>query len=71
MHDITDLEKRGIPGVVVATEQFISAAVDQSEALASSLACIFTSHPIQDRTDEEMVEIANSVYEQIVSSLTI
>ncbi len=71
MHDITDLEKRGIPGVVVATEQFISAAVDQSEALASSPACIFTSHPIQDRTDEEMVEIANSVYEQIVSSLTI
>ncbi len=71
MHDITDLEKRGIPGVVVATEQFITAAVDQSEALASSPACVFTSHPIQDRTDEEMIAIANSVFKQIVSSLVI
>ena len=69
MHDMTDLEKRGIPGVVVATEQFITAAVDQSQALASSPACVFTSHPIQDRTDEEMIEIANSVFKQIVSSL--
>ena len=66
---MTDLEKRGIPGVVVATEQFITAAVDQSQALASSPACGFTSHPIQDRTDEEMIEIANSVFKQIVSSL--
>ena len=68
---MTDIERRGIPGVIVATEEFVSAAVGQSEALASSPACVFTSHPIQDRTDEEMVEIANSVYEQIVSSLTI
>ena len=71
MHDITDLEKRGIPGVIVATEQFITAAVGQSEALASSPACVFTSHPIQHRTDEEMIAIANSVFKQIVSSLII
>ena len=69
MHDITDLEKRGIPGVIVATEQFITAAVEQSEALASSPACVFTSPPIQDRTDEEMIAIANSVFKQIESSL--
>ena len=66
---MTDMERRGIPGVIVATEEFVSAAVGQSEALASSPACVFTSHPIQDRTDEEMIEIANSVFKQIVSSL--
>jgi hypothetical protein len=70
VHDITDLEKRGIPGVVVATEQFISAAEMQSEALRSSPACVFTEHPIQDRTDEEMVEIAEKSFEQLVSALT-
>ena len=45
---MTDMERRGIPGVIVATEEFVSAAVGQSEALASSPACVFTSHPIQD-----------------------
>ena len=68
---MTDMERRGIPGVIVATEEFVSAAVGQSEALASSPACVFTSHPIQDRTDEEMIAIANSVFKQIVSSLVI
>ena len=67
---MTDMERRGIPGVIVATEEFASAAVGQSEALASSPACVFTSHPIQDRTDEEMIEIANTVYQQIVAALT-
>ena len=43
---MTDMERRGIPGVIVATEEFVSAAVGQSEALASSPACVFTSHPI-------------------------
>ena len=70
MHDITDLEKRGIPGVVVATVEFISAAEGQSEALRSSPECVFTEHPIQDRTDEEMVAIAQKAFEQLVDALT-
>jgi len=70
VHDITDLEKRGIPGVIVATEEFISAAEGQSEALRSSPECVFTEHPIQDRTDEEMVVIARKVFDQVVNALT-
>jgi len=70
VHDITDLEKRGIPGVVVATVEFISAAEGQSEALRSSPECVFTEHPIQDRTDEEMVAIAQKAFEQLVDALT-
>lgn len=70
MHDITDLEKRGVPGVVVATEQFISAAKGQSEALHSAPACYFTEHPIQDRTDDEMRVIAQQSFAALVDALT-
>ena len=58
MRDITDLHKRGVLGVVVATEEFISAAEGQSKALRSSVECVFTKHPIQDRNDEEMKDLA-------------
>jgi len=70
VHDITNLEKRGIPGVIVATEEFISAAEGQSKALRSSPECVFTEHPIQDRTDEEMVLIAQKAFKQLVDALT-
>ena len=70
MHDITDIEKRGIPGVIVATEEFISAAEGQSKALRASPECVFTEHPIQDRTDEEMVIIAQKVFDQLLDALT-
>ena len=33
MHDIVDLERRGIPGVFVASSEFVSAADAQSTSL--------------------------------------
>ena len=33
MHDISDLELRGIPGVFVASDQFVTAADAQSRSL--------------------------------------
>ena len=71
MHDIADLELRGIPGVFVASDEFISAADAQSLALGfPSLRRVFTSHPIQDRTDDEMRALADSVFDQIVDAIT-
>lgn len=71
MHDIADLELRGVPGVFVASEEFISAADAQSQALGfPSLRRVFTSHPIQDRTDEEMRALADSVFDQIIEAIT-
>lgn len=71
MHDIADLELRGIPGVFVASDEFISAADAQSLALGfPTLRRVFTSHPIQDRTDDEMRAIADSVFDQIVDAIT-
>ena len=70
MHDINDLERRGIPGVFVATVEFAEAAVDQSKSLGLDVAHVLTEHPIQDRTDEEMVAIADQAIDALLASLT-
>ncbi len=70
MHDIADLESRGIPSAFVATVEFITAAEAQSASLGLATARVFTPHPVQDRTDAEMVEYADSVFDEIVSKVT-
>ena len=70
MHDISDLERRGIPGVFVATVEFISAAQAQSASLGIDPARVYTEHPIQDRTDDEMWEIADKAADELIASLT-
>ena len=70
MHDITDLERRGIPGVFVASGVFVDAAEKQSVALGFHPARLFVEHPIQDRTDEEMAIIADKAVDALVEKLT-
>ena len=69
MHDISDLELRGIPGVFVATVEFEDGAVAQAKALGADTAAVYTEHPIKDRTDAEMLEIADRAYEAVVKQL--
>lgn len=71
MHDIADLELRGVPGVFVASEEFVTAADAQSKSLGfPTIRRVFTSHPIQDRTDDEMRDLADSVFDQILAAIT-
>lgn len=71
MHDIVDLEARGLPGVFVASVQFVEAAEAQSQALGfPTVARVFTPHPIQDRTDDEMIAYANAAIGEIVAAIT-
>ena len=71
MHDIVDLERRGIPGVFVASAEFVQAAISQSTSLGfPSVARVFTPHPIQDRTDDEMRAYADQAYAEIVAAIT-
>ena len=70
MHDISDLERRGIPGVFVASEGFIEAAETQARALGHPTARVFTEHPIQDRTDDEMRAIADAAVDELISKIT-
>ena len=70
MHDIVELEGRGIAGVFVASGEFVDAARTQAEALGADPARVFVSHPIQDRTDEEMVAIADAAVDEVIAAVT-
>jgi len=48
---------------------FVSAAEAQSVALGFPPAGLFTDHPIQDRTDEEMKVLAEKIFDDLVSEL--
>ena len=69
MHDIVDLEMRGVPGVVVASSEFIEAAESQASALGVAARRVFVPHPIQDRTDDEMRALADDALDQILEAL--
>jgi hypothetical protein len=69
VHDIADLEGRGVPGVFVASVEFVQAADAQAHALGLDVARVFVPHPIQDRTDDEMTAYADAAYEEIVAHI--
>ena len=72
MHDINDMELRGIPAMFVASDQFVDAAEAQSTSLGfPAVARVFTPHPIQDRTDDEMLTYADVAFDAIVDKLTL
>ncbi len=69
MHDISELEARGLPGVFVASSEFEHAAAVQGRALGFDAARVLVPHPIQDRTDDEMRALADGAFEAIVAAL--
>ena len=70
MHDIADLELRGVPGVFVASDEFVTGADAQQAALGfPSMKRVFCAHPIQDRTDEEMRALADTVFAEILDAV--
>jgi hypothetical protein len=69
VHDIADLEARGVPGVFVATVAFTDGAEVQARALGADPAAVYVEHPIQDRTDAEMRSIADAAFEAVVAAL--
>ncbi len=70
MHDITDLDRRGVVGVFLATEVFADAVRVQSGALGFPAPHVLVPHPVQDRTDEELRAVAEAVYPAVLTALT-
>ena len=66
---MADLEKRGIPAIYVATVEFRDAGEGQAKALGADLGAVWVRHPIQDRTDDEMREIASQALDAVVANL--
>jgi hypothetical protein len=69
VHDIVDLELRGVPSVMVASTEFVRAAEVQAASLGMDVRRVFVAHPIQDRTDDEMVALADTAVDEIVAAL--
>lgn len=69
MHDINELDLRGVPGVFVASVEFEAAAEAQGSALGFHPPRVLVPHPIQDRTDEEMRTIADEAAERIIAAV--
>lgn len=55
-----NLDSRGIPGVSVVTTGFTDAVAAQSQALGFEPAIVWTPHPIQNRTPDELDAIADA-----------
>ena len=70
MHDIADLEGRGLIGVFLASSEFADAADAQSRALGLAVPYVLVPHPVQDRTDAEMVAAADDAYAAVLAALT-
>ena len=58
-----------MPGVFVATVAFTDGAEAQARALGADPAAVYVEHPIQDRTDAELVAIADQAFEAVVAAL--
>jgi hypothetical protein len=70
LHDIADLDARGIPGGMIATTAFEEAARAQGEALGFNPAIVYVPHPIQDRTDQELRDIADRALDSVLAMIT-
>ena len=67
---MADLDRRGIPGVMVATEAFKEAAAAQADSLGFEPAIVWVPHPIQNRSAEELKQIAADAMAPILAMLT-
>ena len=66
---MANLEARGVPTVGVATTEFIDGAAAQAKALGTDPALVFIPHPVQDRTDDELRQLADEHFDAIVKLL--
>ena len=58
-----------MPSAFVATVEFTDGAEAQARALGAEPAAVYVEHPIQDRTDDEMLAIADAAFEQVLKNL--
>jgi hypothetical protein len=69
VHDIVNLESSGLPGVMIASSEFVDAASAQAAALGADPDRVFVAHPIQDRTDDEIQALADGALDEILHRL--
>ena len=66
---MADLDRRGIPGVMVASEAFQEAAQAQCDSLGFEPAIVWVPYPLQNRSKDELAEIAREAMDPILKNL--
>ena len=70
LRDVLEFERVGKPSVLIASSAFVDAAEKQARMLGQPDARrVFVQHPIQDRTDDEMRELARAAMPEIEDAL--
>jgi len=64
-----NLDGRGIPGVSIVTAEFKDAVEKQSAALGFDPAVVYVPHPIQNRTADELKQLADEAIEPALKLL--
>jgi hypothetical protein len=71
LRDVLSFEGMDKPAVLVASSAFEQAAEHQSAALGQpGIHRVLVAHPIQDRSDDELRDLARGAVDQIVVALT-
>jgi hypothetical protein len=70
LRDVMELEALGKPAVLAASSAFEAAADEQSALLGQpALRRVLIPHPIQDRTDDELRELARGAVDELVAAV--
>jgi hypothetical protein len=70
LRDVLEFERAGKPSVLIASSAFVDAAEKQARMLGQPRARrVFVEHPIQDRTDDELRELATAAFDEVVQAL--
>ena len=70
LRDVLEFERVGKPSVLIASSVFVDAAEKQARMLGQPDARrVFVQHPIQDRTDDELRELARAALPEIEGAL--
>ena len=71
LRDVMELEAIGRPAVLAASSAFEAAADEQSALLGQpALRRVLIAHPIQDRTDDELRELARGAADDLLAALS-
>jgi hypothetical protein len=70
-HDLSDLDKRGLAGVSVLTEEFRNAFESQKSAIGLDAASVYVPHPMQNRTTAELHALAEQAFDDILAKICI
>jgi hypothetical protein len=67
LHDLQNLDRRGVPGCAVATEAFRQAAEAQMTALGFAAGLAWVPHPVQNRTPAELAALAEAALPEVLA----